>query len=259
MTSPIHFETYGEGPREIVVLNGLSQSTANWRGIARQNPKFRWILFDARGHGKSPISRGPYRLDDHVDDLCRVLNQTGAGKPVLMGFSHGARVVLRAAAERPERFAAAILISCGSATTVRRNAYTASWEQCLKLGGVEGLAWASLPAIVGPKVLANFADLEILVKGTAARNHKEGLLAVFEGMKTYPPPREDAVRVRAPSLVMRGAEDPLVLAEDVDDLCAWIAGARAAVFEECGHTLPLEEPQRFIDAVSRFIDGLGQL
>jgi len=255
MTMPIHFETYGKGTHDIVVCNGLSQSTANWRGIARHFPQFRWILFDARGHGKSLVRKRPYCLDDHVEDLHFVLNHVELqGKPLVMGFSHGARVALRAAANHANWFSGLVLVSCGSVMNARRRAFVNSWEQCLKIGGVRAMAWASLPSIVGNKILEKFPDLEFLIRGSVSRNHEEGLLAMFEGMATYPPPKEDAVRVTLPTLILHGGEDPLVLENDVHNFTNWIEGSTARTFHDCGHTLPLEEPGRFMEAIEHFMN-----
>ena len=252
-----HFEIVGEGRQTIVICNGLSQSTANWRGLARQNPKYRWLLFDARGHGRSPLGDTPYDLDKHVGDLLRVLHEAGGETPLLMGFSHGGRVALRAAAEFGTRFCGLVVVSCAARVTVRRRAHVASWEQCLKLGGVGAMAWASLPNIVGRKILERYPDLSLLVKGSIARNREAGLSAMFEGMAGYPPIEEDARRIELPTLILRGEEDPLVAAADERDLCRWISGARAACFDGCGHTLPLEEPVLFMQAVSGFLNALN--
>ena len=256
MSNPkLHSEIYGDnGAPDIVVCNGLSQSTANWRGLARNNSMgMRWFLFDARGHGKSEIGETPMTLDDHVSDVLRVVEERGANKPVLMGFSHGARVALRAAAEYPDHFSALVLISCGSVVHAKRKAYVRSWERCLHLGGLEALAWSSLPSIVGRKVLEKFDDLEMLVRGSVSRNQEAGLKAVFAGMHGYPEAKADAVRVTLPTLVVRGGEDPLLGKSDTDNFLNWISSSDELTFEDCGHTLPLEEPERFTKALSAFI------
>lgn len=256
MSDPkLHSEIYGAGGNpDIVVCNGLSQSTANWRGLARNNGQgMRWLLFDARGHGKSEIGATPLTLDDHVADLLRVMDQHDAVKPVLMGFSHGARVALRAAALHPERFEKLVLISCGSVNHARRRAYVRSWERCLHLGGVEALAWASLPSIVGRKVLEKFNDLEMLVRGSVSRNQEAGLKAVFAGMQSYPEAQADAEQLTLPTLVVRGGEDPLLAKSDTENFLNWIPLAHELTFHDCGHTLPLEEPAQFTDALLTFI------
>ena len=259
MTSPIHYEIHGSGDRDIIICNGLSQTTANWRGIVRQHPEYRWILYDARGHGRSLIRKRPYCLDDHVEDLHYVLTHVEARKPLVMGFSHGARVALRAAALHPEWFNGLVLVSCGSVMGPRRKAYVQSWHKALELGGLEALAWTTMPTIVGTKILEKFNDFGFLIRGTVSRNTKEGLLAVFEGMATYPPAREDAIRVQLKTLVLHGGEDPLVTRSDVDNMCDWIPDAEGISYPDCGHTLPLEEPIRFIDCITRFMERLPSI
>ncbi|MDJ0836063.1 MAG: alpha/beta hydrolase [Acidobacteriota bacterium] len=256
MTIELHTETYGDGPQEVIVCNGLSQSTANWRGLARANPQFRWILYDARGHGKSKVGPKPFNLDLHVEDLLHVLDKTEAVRPVLMGFSHGARVSLRAAAEHGDRFTGVVLVSCASQQTPRRKAHVTSWHRCLEIGGVRAMAWAALPNIVGRKILHKIKDLEMLVDGSVSRNQEEGLRHMFRGMAGYPEARLDAERIGLPTLVLRGDEDPLVEERDSRELGEWIDGAKTVTFQECGHTLPLEEPQAFLETVENFIDGL---
>ncbi|CAM2068762.1 Alpha/beta hydrolase [Sulfidibacter corallicola] len=258
MTMTIHFETHGEGPRDIVICNGLSQSCANWRGIARKNPQFRWILFDARGTGKSPMGQTPYHIDDHVTDVLDVLDAAGAKNPLLMGFSHGGRIALRAAAEHGYRFRGLLLVSTGAGQTTLRQAHVRSWYESLKSGGVRAMAWTSLPTIVGIKILDRFQDWDLLVKGTVARNNEEGLLALFQGMFRYPSAQVDAASIRLPTLAMRGEEDPLVRPTDLDDLVKWIDGARGETVPQTGHTLPLEEPEAFIAHIDRFYEELDQ-
>ena len=256
MPRNLHFEKHGNGHQELIICNGLSQSTSNWRGITRHNAHFDWTLFDARGMGKSPPGPRPYSLDDHVEDLLHVMEETQARAPFLLGFSHGARVALRAAATQAGRFSGLILVSCASRRTEQRRAFLESWQQSLKMGGVRAMAWASLPNIVGPKILQKFADFEFLINGTVARNSEEGLEAMLEGMAGYPEQEQDAIRVSLPTLVLRGTEDNLVSYRDQKELCNWIHGAQARVFKDCGHTLPLEEPELFIKEIADFIDSI---
>ncbi|CAM2005805.1 alpha/beta fold hydrolase [Acanthopleuribacter pedis] len=258
MTAPtIHYEVHGEGDRDILICNGLSQTCANWRGIARRFTAYRWILFDARGTGRSPMGPKPYHIDDHVADLTTVLDRSGADQPVLMGFSHGGRIALRAAAEIGDRFSGLVLVSTGAKQTVLRRAYVRSWYESLKRGGISAMAWTSMPTIVGRKILERFEDWELIVKGTVSRNSEEGLKALFEGMLRYPPSEEDAVRIDLPALVLRGDEDPLVRRSDHHDLVSWLPGSSEASVPETGHTLPLEEPEQFVELIDRFVATLA--
>lgn len=257
MIKRLHYEVHGEADKPtIVICNGLSQSTANWRGIARQNTHIRWVLFDARGCGRSPIGKRPYSLDDHVADLLWVLEQAQVEKPIVMGFSHGGRVALRAVSQNPDRFRAIILVSANSEVTTQRKAHVTSWHKVLEIGGLRAMAWTTLPNIVGKKILERFSDWELLVNGTVTRNSEEGLLAMFEGMASYPPQEDDARSIQIPGLVMQGGEDPILIRKDYDNFIKWMGDTHGQWFPDCGHTLPLEETGQFIEALEAFIHGL---
>lgn len=63
---------------------------------------------ELRGRGASADLPGPYGLDRHVDDICRLARALG-DKVVLIGHSMGAYVALPAAAAHPDIFSRLIL------------------------------------------------------------------------------------------------------------------------------------------------------
>lgn len=252
MSVSCHFERFGEGERSILISPGLTQTIANWRTLCRQNPQYSWVVFDPRGQGKSPLGPRPYQLDHHVEDLLTVLESCQLKRPLLAGFSHGGRVALRAAARHGPLFAGLLLVSSATWSGPWRKATIRSWYECLKRGGLEALAWCSLPIIVGPRILNKFEDPEFLVRGTVHRNSSEGLLALFEGMKGYPPVEEDLKCLDLPLLFLRGGQDLLVTERDLQILLQHQAAARHACQDECGHTVALEDPVWFMEQIERF-------
>ncbi|MBV8661648.1 MAG: alpha/beta hydrolase, partial [Hyphomicrobiales bacterium] len=56
-------------------------------------------------------------------------------------------------------------------------------------------------------------------------------------------------KVTAPSLVIHGADDPLVALAAGEDTAASIPGAKLVVFERMGHAMPLETWPRMIDEI----------
>lgn len=83
-----------------------------WRqaGYLEAMPEARHLLFDHRGHGQSDNPEGleAHRLSDYVDDVLAVLDGAGVERAALVGYSDGAVVVFRLAAQHPERVSAAI-------------------------------------------------------------------------------------------------------------------------------------------------------
>lgn len=103
---------FGDGPRTALAAHGITASGMAFGALARHLPD-EWSLFapDLRGRGASTDTPGPYGLDRHAADLCRLAEGLGAGAPVaLTGHSMGAYVALLAAARRPELFDRLLLV-----------------------------------------------------------------------------------------------------------------------------------------------------
>ncbi|WP_381797478.1 alpha/beta fold hydrolase [Streptomyces niveus] len=123
--SRLHIEVYGsEGAPAIVLIHGWTCSTRFWAAqIDALSVDHRVIVYDQRGHGRSPaVGRGGYTTDALADDLEAVLGVTLAPgeKAVLAGHSMGG-MTLMAASARPavrEHAAAALLCSTGSSKLV---------------------------------------------------------------------------------------------------------------------------------------------
>jgi pimeloyl-ACP methyl ester carboxylesterase len=108
----IYYEVEGEGP-PILLAHGLTGNTTFWRGYGYVEPlkdKFRVILFDARGHGKSdkPHEPAAYDLRLMVGDALAVLDTLGIGRAHFWGYSMGAAIGLGLAQQFPERLTSLI-------------------------------------------------------------------------------------------------------------------------------------------------------
>ena len=250
----LFYEVKGEGP-PLVLLNGLSQSTVNWMTQSRKLSRaFQVVTYDARGQGQSPPPSGVLDLARHVEDLRDLLDHLGLERAHLCGFSFGARVALGFAARHPGRVGRLVLTSTGADGDARRVAIVTSWRHVLRLGGIEALAWASLPTILGSEYLATLGSLDPVVRATVQRNRAEGLEALLEGMERYGDALEDAARVTAPSLLITSDDDPLVAPAAALRL-AQVLGARHERWQGAGHTLPIERPEAWRSVVEGFLNG----
>jgi pimeloyl-ACP methyl ester carboxylesterase len=98
------------GDPPLVFLNGAFGTVQNWnRVVERLGAEFRAVRFDARARGKSSPS-GDYSVATAVDDVERVIRATGIERPIVVGWSHGATLAVRYAAQLPEQVAGLVLI-----------------------------------------------------------------------------------------------------------------------------------------------------
>jgi len=253
----IYWESTGEG-RPIVLLNGMSQSTANWltqtRALSR---RARVICFDARGQGRSDLGdtvAEPVSLAGHVADLAELLDSLGCDDVALCGFSHGARVALAFAATHPGRVTRLVMTSMGDHEDAARRTIVRSWLEVLERGGIEAMAWASLVDILGREFLAaHEAHVDAMIRATAQRNTVAGMRALLVSMMAYPSPELDAARVTAPTLLIGSPEDRLVSVASARRLADLIPGAKLSWVEGCGHTVPVERPEAWRSLVEGFV------
>ena len=83
----LHYRLRGpHGAPVLVFVNSLGTDTRIWDAVAEPlSERFRVLTYDKRGHGLSDTPVGNYALDDHLDDLCRLLDHLGIEQLVLVG------------------------------------------------------------------------------------------------------------------------------------------------------------------------------
>lgn len=227
------------------------------------------LLYDQRGGGQSRAPNNePIGWRDHVDDLASVCREFGVVTPTLVGYSWGAMLAMLYAMEAqgdamlsaPARLA---LISPAPVTAEYRQAFDAN----LRRRG-------NAPAIV--------AEREALVASGARERDPEGYRQrIFElGVAGYfadPAEARDLTpfrvvgrvqqstweslgdfdlrpgleRVRVPSIVVAGRDDPIPTASSVD--AARALRAELVLLDRCGHVPYVERPHELWAALDPFL------
>ena len=94
----------------IVFLHFSGANLMMWQRVVPYfQERYRVVLVDLRGHGKSDAPEGGYHMDVMAQDVIAVLDQLGIEKAHIVGSSLGAEVGLSLAANHPERVISLIL------------------------------------------------------------------------------------------------------------------------------------------------------
>jgi 3-oxoadipate enol-lactonase len=230
-----------------VLAGSLGTTPAVWEpqldGFAR---RFRLLRLDHPGHGGSPVPpRGP-GIDAIARGVLGVLDELGIGRASFCGLSLGGAVGLRLATLAPERLER-LALCCTAA----------------RFGPPQ--RWIDRAATVRREGLEPIADALMALWFTAAAD--PALVARHRAMLISTPSEGyarccDALRdldlratlpsVRTPTLVLVGAEDPVVPREETDRLLG-IRDARLAVVEDAAHLANAEQPEAFERAVLEFL------
>lgn len=238
----------------VVFLNGTCQTTIYWEPHAAAFAKhFRVLRYDARAQGKSDIGAQPISADIHIRDLTHLLEHLSVQQAHLVGISHGAYIALYLAAKAPQWIKRLVLCSIGRDSQAYIKQLVQSWLQILQRSDLTTMAWAVMPLVFGKRFLdQNREIVDKIVAAIAVRNHKDALIAHFKAMADYPLLETFINTSPCPTLVISGADDPIVSRPDARQLAA-DCQAQYQMISETGHSIPAEAPALFQQMVLDFL------
>jgi 3-oxoadipate enol-lactonase len=238
----------------VVLSNSLGATRGMWDaqvpGLAQ---RYRVVTYDTRGHGTSPAPRGPYSLDDLVDDVVALLDELGAERAHVVGLSLGGMTGLRLAAREPARVDR-LAVLCTSAKAV-----PGPFLERAAAARSEGTAPLA-PAIAGrwltPQFAAAHPDLVSRLEAMIAGSDDEGYASCCEVVASLDL-RSDLGRISAPTLVVSGADDLALPPEHQQAIAEGIADAEWLTVEPGAHLANLEQPEQITAALLAHLDAAG--
>lgn len=91
----VHYEDIGSGP-EILFLHGWGASAASYKSvIASLSAKCRCVAIDFPGCGETDLPTKALVTDDYLDFVMKFIELAGLNNPILVGHSHGCRVIMK--------------------------------------------------------------------------------------------------------------------------------------------------------------------
>lgn len=114
-TSPdgveIHYEVRGAGDPAIVLIPGWTNPRAIWgEHPTTLSRSHRVVALDLAGHGASGANRSEWTVAAFGEDIAAVADQLGLERVVLVGFSMGAGVALKAAERLGDRAVGVVFV-----------------------------------------------------------------------------------------------------------------------------------------------------
>jgi pimeloyl-[acyl-carrier protein] methyl ester esterase len=208
-------------------------------------------IFDLPGYGEAPLITD---FDAAVADIAARL-QPGT---TLAGWSLGAQLALAIAARAPEKVGKLLLVA-GTASFVQRDGWPHAMPPEMLAEFAAGIAAdveAMLPRFVGgfnrgdargKEVTRQLLDLADPLPPAAT------LAAGLDWLRDIDL-RRVAPQVKAPTLLIHGAADPLMPLAAAEGLAALIPGAQLALFAECAHAPFISRPDDFLARVQAFLN-----
>ncbi len=261
----------GTGRTLICIPGGPMQASAYLGDLGGLQGHHSTLLLDLRGTGKSavPAERASYRCDRQVDDVEALRRHVGLDRLDLAAHSAGATLALMYAARYPERISRLVLIT-PSPRAVGLEVTDADRRQVADLRRDEPWfadAFAAFERIWSGD--ANEADWSAITPFTYGRwdaaaqsqHAREATeLNADAASRYYAPDAVDTTAVRsalavlhAPVLLVAGEYDVALPPQRAAEYAELFPHAEMVVLPRGGHFPWLDDPERFVTTVTRFL------
>jgi len=197
-----------------------------------------------------PVTHADLRHDTSVEAMARRALASAPPSFLLIGFSMGgyvARDIVRLASDYGKRVEALVLIATSTRpdTPAMRQRKGAVGHAAASIS-FSGLSRTAVASSLHPKEQHNEAMIE-RVRAMGVRLGGE----VFRRQSVLERPGDiDRLgEIRCPTLVVAAAQDGLRSLQEAQELAAGIPDASLVVIEDSGHMIPIEAPQRLLDAI----------
>jgi 3-oxoadipate enol-lactonase/4-carboxymuconolactone decarboxylase len=245
MTVELNYELSGPSDGTPVVLSGsLGSDLRMWDHQVEPlvAAGFRVIRYDHRGHGGSPAPAGPYTLAELADDVLALLDRLGLRQVSWVGLSLGGMVGMWLAENEPSRLERLVLC-CTSASL----GPASMWQDRANTARTAGMGAMAEPVVsrwVTPAFAESHPETVTWLQEMVASHSPEGYAScctAIERMSIV----DSLSTVKAPTLVIAGADDPATPPEHGQRIADAVPGARLAVVPEAAHLGNIQQPATF--------------
>ena len=254
----LYYEEQGTGP-PIVFLHGAFAGLRFFEPqLVGLSDKFRTVALDFRGHGRSEKTETGHTFPQHARDLRAFLEQLDLTDVVLVGWSMGALVSWEYVDQfGTEQIRALVDVDMEPSPLQREDYEFGTYT-------VEGLR-ETLDSIQSNPLELTEKSIEALLKDPPSRELRN---TMFDELTRTPPAVQgsmllDVTRdyrdvlpdIDVPTLVCAGADEKWRGVANVRYAAELIPDAQFELFEESGHCITVEEPERFNRILVEFLDS----
>lgn len=265
----VAYRQAGSGP-VVVLIHGITSDSATWeRVMPYLARRFTVLAPDLVGHGASAKPRGDYSLGAHASSLRDLLAALGHDRASFVGHSLGGGIAMQLYYQFPDLCERLVLVDSGGlgreVSLLLRAATLPGSEYVLPvLAATRLLDLGRFGAgVLGRLGLRAATDIEEMARGHATLSDPEARAAFVQTLRAVVDPggqRVDAsnrlyLAKHIPVLLLWGERDTIIPVSHGQAAHEHMPGSRLELFPNSAHFPQLDEPERFIDVLTDFIES----
>jgi len=242
------------------MIMGLSGNTDWWdpRLILDTSKRHKTVIFDNRGAGRSDKPKVAYTIKMFADDTAGLMDALKIERAHILGISMGGMIAQEFALNHPDRVEKLVLCSttCGTSHSVQPSPQALEVLMGPRKGMTDGeVVKKWIPLLFTEDFVKTNASYLSVVTQQALRapitadayQRQIGAILNFDTYERLP-------KINAVTLVMQGKKDIIVPPENARIIADRIPGAKLVYFENSGHALFSQEPEKVNMALLKFIE-----
>ena len=240
----------GSAGPDLILGPSLGTSSILWDPVSTLlSAHFRLLAWDLPGHGSSPAAREPFSVAELADGVIRLAEAAGIGTFCYAGVSLGGQVGLELALRHPDRILGLAII-CSAA----KIGEAAAWDEragTVRAQGTPVLVDASAKRWFAAGFIANQPEFSSALLHALSDTDDESYALCCEALGRSDT-RAALGEITAPTIVVYGAEDVVITAQDAEFIADRVRNGVALGIDGAAHLAPIERPGVVADALIDF-------
>jgi len=240
----------------LLLIAGLASDSQTWQLVLNGlRARFKVIIFDNRGSGRTKDAGAPIDIDLMAKDAVMLLDHLGIEDADILGHSMGGYIAQEMAITYPKRVKKLILVSTSTHTSERNKVLfqdlikmydnAPSYEDFLK----EFMVWILTPEYFSDKrKTEKFIDYVLNYPYRQSSDDFKRQVNAYTGYSSL----GRVNKILAETLVVTGGKDILITPEEANLLASSIQIATLKKIPNAAHSIQVEAPDEFVDAVCAF-------
>ncbi len=246
-------ETFGSGPKRVVILNDWLCDTSTWDGAREylDTPRFTFAFADLRGYGRSRDRTGAFTVTEGAGDVLELADALQWSRFAVVGHSMSTLIALHLAQHHADRIERVVLLTPPPPTGFGADDAAVAASRALAQAD-PSTQLASLKARSGARLSDGWATYKAARwRASAAPEAASGYVAMFarDGLPDH------TARVAVPVLAITGEQDapPMrsgAVTRALSPICDELTVTPLA---DSGHYPMQEMPPLLVALVERFL------